>query len=268
MSIISRKNITELYKKALQFYDGIDSKQQQEEKQEALRFAHDFIKTNAIGCSLFYLFDLRNKEIVLMEGHTDQMLGSPPSFFVGKSFFVVLRFLKTSDIYHFIKSSYSFYNYLYSIEPDKRMKVRGSMYYTIKNKRNEHRTFLHQAVVATMDEAHAITFTMHILTDITHLIPATKFKMFLLDESNEEESKLIPVKITDEQLLIGSLLTKSEKKILDMVAQGDTSKQIAYRLNLSEHTINNHKKNILKKTNSKSITEVIAKLANELQENE
>ncbi len=266
MSFISRKNITELYKKALQYYDGIESKEKQEERQNAFVFAKEFMRCNGIGTSLFYLFSMRDKEIVLMEGSVDQMLGNKASFFVGKSFFVVLSFLKTSDLYHFIKSAYSFYNYLYGKPVHERTKVRGSMYYNIKNKRGEYRSFLHQTVVALMDEAGNITYTMHVLTDITHLIPVTKFKMFILDESNEEESKLIPIKLTDSNYLIGSVITPSEKKILDLTAQGYTSKQIAYDLNVSEHTVNNHKKNILKKTNSRSITEVIAKLSEELKE--
>lgn len=200
-----------------------------------------------------------------MEGHCEHMLGKPASAYVGKSFFVILKFLKIADIYYFIKSAHSIYDYMYSRSPEARMKVKGSMYYNIKNAKKESRTFLHQAKIAMMDDKNTIIYTIHILTDISHVMPATTFKTFILDES-EEESKLIPVKISDSNMLIEPMLTKSEKKILTMVSEGLTSRQIAIELSLSEHTINNHKKNILKKTNSKSITEVVAKISAEMQE--
>lgn len=40
-------------------------------------------------------------------------------------------------------------------------------------------------------------------------------------------------------------LTKREKEILILIRQGFLSKEIAYKLNLSIYTVNNHRKNIL-----------------------
>lgn len=50
------------------------------------------------------------------------------------------------------------------------------------------------------------------------------------------------------QLSITSL-TKREKEIIKMIAAGMTSNEIAVSLNISLHTANNHRKNILKKLN-------------------
>ncbi len=52
-------------------------------------------------------------------------------------------------------------------------------------------------------------------------------------------------------------LTKREKEILLLIRQGFLSKEIAYKLNLSIYTVNNHRKNILAKLNADNVIEAI-----------
>lgn len=54
-------------------------------------------------------------------------------------------------------------------------------------------------------------------------------------------------------------LTKREKEILTLIRQGFLSKEIAYKLNLSIYTVNNHRKNILAKLNVGNVIEAINK---------
>ena len=54
-----------------------------------------------------------------------------------------------------------------------------------------------------------------------------------------------------------TLLTKREKEILYWMADGLSSKQMADKLFIAENTIANHRKNILQKTNSKNVAELI-----------
>ena len=54
-----------------------------------------------------------------------------------------------------------------------------------------------------------------------------------------------------------SQLSKREREVLAWLAEGYSSKQIADKLNLSESTIVNHRKNMLKKSNTKNMAELI-----------
>jgi DNA-binding CsgD family transcriptional regulator len=54
------------------------------------------------------------------------------------------------------------------------------------------------------------------------------------------------------------LLSKQERCVLGYMAEGWSSKQIAWKLKISENTIANHRKNILRKTNTKNVAELIA----------
>lgn len=55
----------------------------------------------------------------------------------------------------------------------------------------------------------------------------------------------------------GNLLSKRETEVLKWVCEGLLSKQIADKLNISVHTINNHRKNMLEKTNCKNLSELL-----------
>jgi DNA-binding CsgD family transcriptional regulator len=54
-----------------------------------------------------------------------------------------------------------------------------------------------------------------------------------------------------------SRLTRREREIVCWLAEGLSSKQIADKLFLSENTIVNHRKSLLKKTNAKNVAELI-----------
>ena len=54
------------------------------------------------------------------------------------------------------------------------------------------------------------------------------------------------------------LLSPQEKNILCYMVEGMSSKQIAHKLKIAENTVANHRKNMLKKTNTKNVAELVA----------
>ena len=54
------------------------------------------------------------------------------------------------------------------------------------------------------------------------------------------------------------LLTKQEKNILMYMAEGLSSKMIADKLCISENTVSNHRQNIIRKTNTNNVAQLIA----------
>jgi DNA-binding NarL/FixJ family response regulator len=54
-------------------------------------------------------------------------------------------------------------------------------------------------------------------------------------------------------------LTSSEIEIVRMISQGFTTKEIAFRKNISFHTVNTHRKNIFRKMGVSNVSELIMK---------
>jgi DNA-binding CsgD family transcriptional regulator len=60
-------------------------------------------------------------------------------------------------------------------------------------------------------------------------------------------------------------ITLKERQVLSLVAMGLTTKEIADRLNLSHHTIESHRKNLLRKWEAKNSVELVQKTSSLLQ---
>jgi DNA-binding CsgD family transcriptional regulator len=56
------------------------------------------------------------------------------------------------------------------------------------------------------------------------------------------------------------MITPKEKEILQLIADGLSSKQIAEKLNISFYTVQTHRKNMLAKMGVKNTPELIVKL--------
>jgi two-component system, NarL family, response regulator NreC len=54
-------------------------------------------------------------------------------------------------------------------------------------------------------------------------------------------------------------LTTKEQEILSLVSSGLTTKEIADKLNISHHTVESHRKNLLRKCQAKNSAELIHK---------
>ncbi|WP_374463683.1 DNA-binding response regulator [Chryseobacterium sp.] len=72
------------------------------------------------------------------------------------------------------------------------------------------------------------------------------------------ETKQIISRLSQNDLPVPRL-TKREKQILQMVAQGKTSNMIAEELFLSPLTVDTHRKNLLQKFHAKNSTELISR---------
>ena len=55
------------------------------------------------------------------------------------------------------------------------------------------------------------------------------------------------------------MITPKEKEVLQLLASGLSSKQIAGKLAISFHTVESHRKNLRQKFNARNVAEVISK---------
>ncbi|MDB5199771.1 MAG: hypothetical protein JWO92_1734 [Chitinophagaceae bacterium] len=55
-----------------------------------------------------------------------------------------------------------------------------------------------------------------------------------------------------------NVLSKQELKILELIAQGDTSEKIAGKLSIAKSTVQTHRRNMLRKTGIKNTHHIVA----------
>lgn len=59
------------------------------------------------------------------------------------------------------------------------------------------------------------------------------------------------------ELKTAQILTRRELEILNQIASGLSSKEIAHKMFISTHTVNNHRKNMLTRTRCGNVAELV-----------
>ncbi|MDP2069023.1 MAG: LuxR C-terminal-related transcriptional regulator [Lutibacter sp.] len=138
----------------------------------------------------------------------------------------------------------------------------------LKHTNGIYKTILHQAQVLSASDDGKIQKTLCIHTDITYLNIPINHKLSLISTKgpsyyysyesggyalqNESILKL-------EKDCFKDIFSKREKEIVKLMAKGIKYNEIAKIIFVSPHTINAHKKNILRKSGCKNTPELIAR---------
>lgn len=135
----------------------------------------------------------------------------------------------------------------------------------LRDKKGNYRTFLHQVKVINTSEDGKIQQTIGVHTDVTYLkIPFDHKLSFIPTDSNLPSYHF---EFLNNQYVLSDGLsgkfTKRELDIIRLLGQGKRADEIADMLCISKLTVNTHKRNILKKANSKNSTELVVKCLRE-----
>lgn len=130
----------------------------------------------------------------------------------------------------------------------------------LKAKNNKYIRLLIQYLMLDYDQ-HNYYRSFHIHTNITHIKPegTPRFSIIGLDG----EPSYYNIQDTAAFTKSYDLFTNREREILKCIIEGKNSKDIADELYISLHTVNAHRKNILKKAQSKTPIDLVSKAINE-----
>ena len=92
-------------------------------------------------------------------------------------------------------------------------------------------------------------YEMAVIRDISHVHCGTRVSFALLG------GRLL--KDIPEVSCTGPAISRREQEIVYYISQGYTSRRMAYELNISQFTVNTHRKNILRKTGTKNLVDLL-----------
>lgn len=123
-----------------------------------------------------------------------------------------------------------------------------------------YKTILQQSKTLSVSEDGKVQHVLGIHTDVTYLnMPVDHKISFIGDDRPSFYALSTDNDFKPEPYNYELVFTSREKEILRSIAQGNTFVEIAKILNISPYTINTHKRNILRKTDCKTTTELIAR---------
>lgn len=146
----------------------------------------------------------------------------------------------------------------FSIE--KRKKIRPTIYIRLKNTFDVYNWFMIQYINHVFDTNGNLVYAFTLVTDISHMKSEGEAMMSILDI--EQESCHLFYCSNDQLVTEGKDqvpgITIREMEVLKLLSAGLSSKQIALELGVAVKTIDNHRQNMLRKTNTKNTSQLVA----------
>ena len=139
------------------------------------------------------------------------------------------------------------------------IKIRVNIYGRMLDANNEYKWRLIQFPKFYIGQAKRVESGLILITDISHLKYNIQPMMTIIDGTNKENT-YFKINLENHNFLPLGIpkITKREQEILLLISKGLNTPQILEKLNIAYSTVENHKKNLRKKTNTKTTAELIS----------
>ena len=142
---------------------------------------------------------------------------------------------------------------------ERQSSVRVNIYARMLNASKEYRWVLIQMPHLYINNANQTNCAIMMVTDLSHLSFNQKPVLMTLTDKVNNQNVYYNI-ATDEMTLVNIDLpniTKREQEIVKLMVKGLNSPEIAAKLFISYHTVENHKRNLRQKTKTKTSAELI-----------
>lgn len=211
----------------------------------------------------YIIADSTSLKFVKLGGAIEQLTGYKEEEVLGKSYSFMLKVHRLSDNIRAARGGSMYFNYLYKQAPHKRPFIKVNRTLDLKCKDGTIKHVLVQSIPILFNAPMEPVYFLNIISDISDLKTNREYTHYILDSSDDTQIKKIALH-TDLSMDFHQMeISKSELKVLRLMADGLSSKQIASQLFLSEHTVKNHRKNMLAKAECDSSSELVKRAVTE-----
>ncbi|MDP2386785.1 MAG: LuxR C-terminal-related transcriptional regulator [Bacteroidota bacterium] len=194
----------------------------------------------------FYIMDFKERTISFQRD-VEKMLGYAPEEF---TFELVANFFHPDD--YDIVTRLMRATLMFATEHDVTCNVGFSLNYRVRHKNGNYMKVLRQSTIYQHDIEGKIVSNLSVLTDISFLNISNKVE-WRFDAPGLDQQKFKEYVTKEYQ----SFFTDRELDIIRLLKQGLKSNDIAEKLHLSKHTVDTHRRKILKKSNCKNVVELL-----------
>lgn len=212
---------------------------------------------SSAGMYYYFVFSFVTVQIEYVNETVEDILGVPAKKFDLKTFLKRLHPDDLSTMYAKERTIFDFYHQL----PKEDIPLYKTVYlFRLKDSGGNYKIILHQIKVIDVTENGKIRQIVGVHTDLTHLnIPISSKVSFISKERTSHFNIETKGKLNLTPCHAKLSFSEREVEILKSISEGKTSKEIAADLYISPHTVNTHKKNIIKKSGCKTFIELITK---------
>ncbi|MFY7965164.1 MAG: response regulator transcription factor, partial [Chitinophagaceae bacterium] len=218
------------------------------------------ISKTAIGEYFWFVANTSNGTVHSAGGMLEKMMPFSMKDFVGYPPEILFKCTHPDDLPKLFAFTNFWINYFQSASDDRKTYLKPTIYTRLQNNEMFYNWMMVQYVENWHDENGNIKFGLTLVTNISHIKTDGEAMMSLLDTFDNScqlfyctsPNIVLPYEIEMPKL------TLRELEVIRLLAAGFSSKQIATKLNIAQKTTDNHRQNLLHKTNTKSTGELVA----------
>ena len=217
------------------------------------------IKKFAVGRHFWFIADVTNGNVATAEGMIEEITSIDKKSFIQGSPDQLFQRTHPDDIQQMFAFSHYWVELLVNTAPEQRSHVRPTIYIRIKNKEEIYNWVMVQYADQIFDEEGNLLFGFTLVTDISFIKKDGPVMMSILDTSDQtcQHFYCVDGKSLEQNPEFIPKITTREMEVLSFLSIGYSSKQIAAEMKIATKTVDNHRQNMLKKTNSKSTGELV-----------
>ena len=206
------------------------------------------------GDFYYWILNSKSGDMEYISPEVVDVLGYPMEVLDLNFFFNLFH---PEDKSYFLNFEIAIADFFNKLPNEKRHKYKIQYDFRFKKADGEYLRILNQMIILQYDETQSTIRTLGFQTDISHLKKEGKPVLSLIGLDGEPSYYDIDVAAIFKPSK--DILTGKEKEVLRMLTKGNISKEIGNQLHISKTTVDSHRKNMLKKTNSKSTSELVNK---------
>lgn len=252
--------------KVLSVWSKENSIHQPNKKELFLGIVDQVVSLFAVGSFYYYVFNFENLKMDHVNDGIKDVLGIEPDEFTVEKVFEIMH---PEDLAVMNEKEALVLDFFFNkIHFDDLFSYKTVYVMRLKHSNGTYKTILHQVSVISASDEGKIQQVLGVHTDITYLnIPINHNVSFISSKKpsyhyskNSENYSIIHENCSSlNKPSFKDIFSKREKEIVEKLAQGMNFNEIAKLLFISPHTINTHKKNMLKKSECKNTPELIAR---------
>lgn len=210
----------------------------------------------SLGPCFVYMMNYKTMSYLYMSSSVKNLLGYDSKEIMTEGPNFLLTRMHPDDIKDLMENTFKKLIEYYNNTPlDQKKTIRSSYDYRIKRADGKYARLLQQNVIVDIDKDGNPLVDIGIISDITEYKKDTKISLLIsrYDPNEGFVTLNTPADLEPKK----DRISQRELEILKLLMQGFSSKKIADELHISINTVKNHRQNLLEKTKSKNIAELI-----------
>lgn len=213
--------------------------------------------SGGFGTYSYAIMDFSSAEFLYAADDIDRIWGYQDEILLEQGMHFLMNVFPPEHLEPHLKLSTAGWTFGNSLPPDKLLYSTANFDNINRKKSGKLFRILTRQITVRLDADGKIWLTLAIFTDISHIKKPDINDKPRLSYYVPATGDFLIYNPSTESMVNLDILTDRERQVLRLYSGGKTAKEIACELYLSDHTVQTHRSNMLKKTGCKNLAELV-----------